>query len=236
MKRFLNITLLIGISLLFIHVYGCDTVSTSIDTDTTTEQSILLETKAHQPTTGLKATGEFSARWQGCDDGDHEEPADHEEGECEGGHDGDEGQVDEDHNCTDDHGDEGTHDEEGYSGNRPARDFYVRFDAQVKKTTRGEVTFTGLGEYEGIDFNGSVTWVEPGRETNELFFGGTVTGGTVTRGCFLFSVQDNGEGINDEADRLQYRLYGSSNAPCHLPDHFPQGYPIAVYEGNLQVH
>ncbi|SMO78648.1 hypothetical protein [Fodinibius sediminis] len=220
---------------------GCDS---PLDyEDSASEQSLLLELEKERerPWSGLMATGEFSAIWQGCEDGEHEEPGDHEEGDCGGDHETHDGEVETDDSCSDDHVDDGHNDDEhtggeGCSGNRPARDFYVQFNAQAKKMTRGDVTFAGLGTYEGIDFNGSVTWVEPGREPHELFFGGEVTGGTVDRGCFLFSIQDNGEGNNAEADRLQYRLYGSGMAPCHIPDHFPKGYPIAVYEGNLQVH
>lgn len=172
---------------------------------------------------GNKATGELRAVWQGCEDehnlGDIEE-GDNSPGDCE-----------------EEHGDEEHDDGQGCLGARPARNFYLKFDAQIKyNVVKGNVTFQGVGDYEGIDFDGDVTWVKPGREANELFFGGEVTGGAITKKCFLFSLQDNGEGKNAEADKLQYRLFGSESTPCSEPDHLPKGYPISVYDGNFNVH
>lgn len=177
-----------------------------------------------KPFVEYKATGELNAKWEGCVD---ENGNTVEEGGCGG---------EEDTTGTGcEHEDE--EGGEGCQGARPAREFYLAFNAQLKDTVaKGQVIFQGTGDYEGIDFNGIVTWVTAGRQPNELFFGGDITGGTVDRGCFLFSVQDNGEGTNVEPDRMQYRLYGSATAPCHYPDHLPKGYPIAVYKGNLQVH
>ncbi len=223
--KLIKITSLILFSSI-IAMYGCDPTVTSNDSETFTETA-LNSVPGANPWTGTKATGEFQAMWQGCEDG-HEEPPNHEEGGCEG-HDGEESHSDD--GLTND-----IHDEVTHSGNRPARDFYVQFDAQLKRDAKGNVTFLGTNDYEGVDFSGPVTWVEHGRNSNELFFGGKITDGTVSRGCFLFSVQDNGEGKKAEADRLQYRLYGSSNTACQIPDHFPRGYPIAVYNGNLKVH
>jgi hypothetical protein len=175
-----------------------------------------------------RSTGELEAEWEGCEDG-HEEPGDHEDGCSE-----DFEYLYEE--CIDDitileHGGEEC------EGARPAREFYLDFNAHLKRdNAKGEVLFRGIGTYKGINFDGDVSWVKVGREPNELFFGGKVTTSTVNRGCFLFSVQDNGEGKNAEADRMQYRLYGSLNSPCHVPNHLPVGYPIAVSDGNLQVH
>lgn len=226
---------LLIIFVLFI-TFGCDSSVTS-NAFETYEGSNISEMKSKSPWIGMKATGEFKALWQGCEE-DHEEPVDHEEGGCQGHEDtgddhGDDGHSDDGHS-DDGHSDDG-HDDSSHGQNRPARDFYVQFDAQLKKEAKGFVTFSGINDYEGVGFTGSVTWVEMGRSSNELFFGGDILDGNVNRGCFLFSVQDNGEGNKAEADRLQYRLYGSSNAPCHVPDHFPKGYPIAVYDGNLSV-
>lgn len=218
---------LIQILILFplIVFFGCDPAPTGEDT-LSSAQSSEEQIVSKIPGSGLLATGEFYALWEGCEDG-HEESPDHEEGGCSG-NDG------EDHH--DDGHEEDGHDDVTHGGNRPAREFYLEFNAQLKNEARGMVNFAGLNEYEDVNFTGHVTWVEQGRSDHELFFGGEVTEGTVSRGCFLFSVQDNDEGKNAEADRLQYRLYGSANAPCHIPDHFPKGYPIVVYYGNLQVH
>lgn len=224
MKLFKKITLILLVST--IALYGCESTISSNDFEATTESTISSIPGAN-PWTGTMATGEFKAIWQGCEDG-HEEFPDHEEGGCKG-HDGEEPH-------SDDGLTEEIHDEVTHGGNRPARDFYVQFDAQLKKGARGFVTFSGLNEYQGIEFSGPVNWVERGRNSNELFFGGEIDNGTVSRTCFLFSVQDNGEGRKAEVDRLQYRLYGSENTPCHIPDHFPKGFPIAVYEGNIKVH
>jgi len=220
MKLFKKVTLILLVST--IALYGCESTISSNDFEATTESSISSIPGAN-PWAGTMATGEFQAIWQGCEGG-HEAPPDHEEGGCKGHDDGD-------HHSEDELNDEVTH-----GGNRPARDFYVQFNAQLKKGAKGNVTFSGTNDYEGVVFSGSINWVERGRNSNELFFGGEINNGTVSRACFLFSVQDNGEGRKAEADRLQYRLYGSENAPCHIPDHFPKGFPIAVYEGNIKVH
>jgi len=230
--------MMLNIVLIFGMLAGCEAPLNY--EDSRSEQSFLLEMKSNQPWAGLKATGEFSALWEGCqddgNDGENGHDGGHDDGDCGGDHEANDIWAEaDDGNCGDDH-DDGGHDDEGCSGNRPARDFYVQFDTQLKKTVKGNVNFLGLGEYEGIDFSGAVTWIETGREENELFFGGEVTDGTVTRNCFLFSLQDNGQGKKAEADRLQYRLYKSSTSQCDEPDHLPKGYPIAVYQGNLTVH
>ncbi|MGM0588758.1 MAG: hypothetical protein ACQETE_10110 [Bacteroidota bacterium] len=200
-------------------VTGCDNPlnEATADHNSAAERAIITASNHSQPGSQLKATGGFSALWQGC--GDNHDGGDQHDGESH-----DNLVVIKDH------------EDEGCQGNRPAREFNVQFNAQSKNWVKGNVTFQGLGEDEGIDFEGSVTWITAGRQDHELYFGGAITEGTVDRNCFLFSVRDNGEGRNADADQLQYRLYGSGHGPCHEPDHLPQGYPIVVYEGNIQVH
>jgi len=210
---------------------GCET---PVDYQgSTLEQSLTtdFELESSQPWFGLKATGELWAAWQGC-----EEENDSGHGEIDDGYMG-EGGDDHGSDFEEDDGDKDHDDGKNCQGARPARDFYLQFDAQLKhERAKGSVTFEGVGEYKGVTFSGAVTWVKAGRAPGELFFGGEVTQGTVERKCYLFSVLDNGQGSLVETDRLQYRLYGSESSPCHEPGHLPQGYPIAVYEGNLVVH
>jgi|GEM_PF-1806057 len=220
-----------GLFLLFGLIVSCNTPS---DIMNEPEAELLnVETKSHNVIPfSNRATGELWAKWQGCED--EHESGDIQDDSCEGGDDGNDSG-----DCEDEHGDEGHEGGQGCQGARPAREFYLQFDAQLKHNkTKGNVTLKGIKEYEGIDFDGTVTWVKSGRESNEIFFGGVVTGSTVNvdRDCFLFYMRDNGEGVNVEADRMQYRLFRSSTAPCNEPDHLPKGYPIAVYEGNLQVY
>jgi len=229
--------LLDGFALIFVAIllFSCD-VSNSVMDDAEKKTSDLLtvqsKTQSGVVADMYRSTGELWARWEGCEDG-HEEPSDHNDG-CPGEHETELVPLFDD--CLDDIS-IAEHEEGKCQGTRPAREFYLDYNAHLfKDKTKGKVSFRGTGSYEGVDFNGNVSWVEVGRGTNELFFGGKITRGTVDRGCFLFSVQDNGEGKIAEADRLQYRLYGSEKAPCHIPSHFPKGYPIALYEGNLQVH
>ncbi|MCG2588839.1 hypothetical protein [Rhodohalobacter sulfatireducens] len=104
------------------------------------------------------------------------------------------------------------------------------------KDVKGAVDFKGRSDYEGVNFNCPVSWIQAGKESNEIVYRCVVNGGGLNRGCLLFSMQDNGEGKNMAADRVLCRLYGFSNAPCHLPDHFPKGFPIALYASTLLVH
>lgn len=230
--KMINLLGLFFIALL-IFLAGCDS-PTGIEEEKSLSAASISEelVKSNIGIDKLHATGEFWAKWQGCDGG-HESPDDH-TGGCSGDHE-DGNTHDDSDGCEGGHSD-GDHGDEGCQGARPARDFYLQFNAKLMKDVKGVVEFKGLKDYEGIDFNGPVTWIQAGKESNEIVFGGEVTGGTVNRSCFLVSIQDNGEGKNMDADRLQYRLYGALNAPCHLPDHFPKGFPIALYEGNLQVH
>lgn len=102
--------------------------------------------------------------------------------------------------------------------------------------TGGRVRFEGVEEDEGIDFSGAVHWVHAGRTSNELFFGGRITAGTLDRECFLFALEDNGRGPGSEPDRMQYRVYDLTRDPCDdPPDHFPKGDPFAVHDGDLMV-
>jgi hypothetical protein len=230
--KLINLLGLIFVTLL-IFLAGCDS-PTGIDEEKSLSVASISEelAKSNFGVDNLHATGEFWAKWQGCD-GDHETQDDH-TGGCSGDHE-DGTTHDDSEECEGGHSD-GDHGDEGGQGARPARDFYLKFNTKFMKNVKGIVEFKGLKDYEGIDFNGPVTWIQAGKESNEIVFGGEISIGTVNRGCFLISIQDNGEGKNMAADRLQYRLYGSSNAPCHLPDHFPKGFPIALYDGNLQVH
>lgn len=229
--KLLNVLGLISVSLLTL-VAGCDS-PTGINQDKSLIAASTSEEMAQtNPEENLHATGEFWAKWQGCD-GEEENPDDH-TGGCSGEHDDDGTSHDDSEECEGGHSD-GDHGDEGCKGALPAHDFYLKFNAQIKNDIKGAVDFKGIADYDGVDFYGPVSWIRAGKESNEIVFGGEVTGGTVNRSCFLISIQDNGEGSNSAADRLQYRLYGA-NAPCHLPDHFPKGFPIALYEGNLQVH
>lgn len=218
--------LIVGFFLLF----GCK-ASTSVDKENMDATHALFQMDG-KVSNGVaedmyRSTGELSAQWVGCEDGGHEP------GGCEGETEAFENIYDD---CIEDIA-IFQHDDGGCQGARPAREFYLEYNAHlIREKAKGRVLFQGTGNYQGIDFNGKVSWVVIGRETNELFFGGKVINGTVNRGCFLFSVQDNGEGVRDEMDRMQYRLYGSGQSPCHIPNHLPIGYPIAVHDGNLQVH
>lgn len=220
------------IAALLVSLTSCDSPIGTAEYESLSTESAFEEMAGINLTdTKLKSTGEFWAEWKGCDK-DHDDSDGH-GCNCSGGHD----DTTHDHtiNSEDEHSDD-NHGGHGGSKARPARDFYLQFHAQLFKDVKGYVNFRGVSDDEGVEFYGPVTWIQAGRETNEIVFGGEVEGGTVQRNCFLFSVQDNGEGANMEADRLQYRLYGSSHAPCHLPDHFPKGFPIELYQGNLQVH
>jgi hypothetical protein len=223
MKRLLMSTFLGLVTL--VYMYGCESTPFGLDEETLTINQAMKVPSGSQ--TGelekFKSTGEFQAKWEGCSDS-HDNVVVLADENCGG--------DDHEGGCQDEH----EHEDGGCQGNRPARQFYVDFNAQQNKGVKGEVLFEGMEEYEGIDFKGQVSWIVEGRESNELFFGGSVTEGTVERNCFLFSVRDNGEGANADADRLQYRLYGQGNGPCHIPENLPKGYPIAVYEGNIQVH
>lgn len=222
MVRLIKIWLIPAVILL---TAACDSTVNSIKPDASSApMAAFTNSGNYAPLIEYKSTGGLMAKWEGCVDENGETV---EEGGCGGEED-----------TTGSGGCEHENEEDtGCQGARPAREFYLAFNARLKDAkANGQVVFKGTGDYTGIDFNGIVTWVTPGRKPNELFFGGDVTGGSVNRGCFLFSVQDNGEGINAEADRMQYRLYGSATEPCSYPDHLPKGYPIAVYSGNLQVH
>lgn len=229
--RFLNFLGLFFVAFLIL-LFGCDSPTGTDEFESISASSISqVMVKTNNKMDKLHATGEFWTKRQGCDGG-HENPDDH-NGGCSKNH--EDGTHDDSEKCGGGHSD-GDHEDEGCQGARSARDFYLQFNAQLKKDVKGDVEFKGMSDYEGIDFHGPVTWIQAGKQSNEIVFGGKVDGGTVNRSCFLISIQDNGEGKNMVADRLQYRLYGSSSSPCHLPDHFPKGFPIALYEGNLQVH
>jgi len=214
--------LVVGLAMLL----GCETPVTNNSPSQVPDPVISSESNNTNHLDNVKATGEFWARWVGCNES-HEV-------EGTGGN--------EDEDCQGEDGEDGHEEGEGCQGNRPALDIYVRFDAQIKNgVIKGDVTFMGVGEYEGIEFHGRVTWLEKGEdvghESNEIFFGGTITEGNIdNRSCFLFALQDNGEGYNTNPDSLQYRLYGN-NATCQEPPcHLPKGHPFAVYDGNLQIH
>lgn len=215
MRPYIIRSTLLTINLLIL--ISCNTsITNNASSDKVTDIVALTAASNASLWVGGKATGEFKAKWAGCED-DHE------------------GIASEDEGC----GGQGGEDEGDGSSPRPSRDFYVNFNVQVKKDIKGEVTFIGI-DNKTVKFNGEVTWVirgetVEGHQSNELFFGGVITDGTVTQKCFLFSMQDNGEGANDLPDRLQYRLY-NSDMPSYMPDHLPKGHPIALYEGNLQVH
>lgn len=203
---------------------GCE-LPTAVDEPTALDATTLaLGSAATQALLGPAAadhtTGAVWAKWQECDQGDG-------------------------------HGDELTtqtgtlsHDDGDCQSRRPARDFFLRVTAHDTTPARGSVELRGTEEYEGIWFRGSVTWYAPGLSSNEAFFGGPIEAGNVGGGCYLVGVQDNSAPAattpqsphSDSSDRIHYRLYGSSQSPCHQPDHFPKGFPATAYRGNVQVH
>ena len=216
----------IGIGLLFaaLFVTACST-PTAIDDDAAIGQ------KTHAARVALhngevlakpgnvdRVTGMVWAKWGECEDGGHEG------GHGEGGHSLDTDDGHEDGDC---------------KVRRPAREFRVRVEAHDTEPARGSVKLHGVNEYDGIWFKGPVTWYGQGSDGNEAFFGGRIEEGTAGAGCYLVGVQDNGEGKAPEGgapDRIHYRLYGSAKSSCHVPDHFPRGFPAKAYRGNMQVH
>jgi hypothetical protein len=226
MKNLTKNSLIVVLS--FFLLNACEPSAVSENSEKFSENDLeTLKLSERSPySTMLKSTGGVWAFWEGCPDG--HESNNTEDSECPGG--------DDEHEEGECEGEEG-HEDGDCRRARPARDFRLEYNAQLKSgEPKGRVSFEGVNDFLGIGFNGKVTWVEEGRASNELFFGGKVTGGTVTQKCFLFSIQDNGQGMNANADRMQYRLFGQSHQACNDPDHLPIGYPIAVYRGNLQVH
>ncbi|HKJ33037.1 MAG TPA: hypothetical protein VKA34_14470 [Balneolales bacterium] len=205
MKSIKKYRLLLAVGLVIL--IGCDTTNTNYNAVSNSDSVLLSDIIKANPRNSVQATGGFYANWVGCDDG-HMDSEQHDDG-----------------------------DDEGCGKNRPAQDFYVTFNVKVNKDTTGVVNFKGIGIYEDVTFKGHVTWVKEGKESNELFFGGLITGGTesINWKCFLFYIRDNGEGVINDPDRLQYRLY-DADVPPYYPDHYPKGYPFSVYRGNLQVY
>lgn len=242
MKLFKIYSLILSLGLAIL--IGCESPINN-NSELTVDTEISSENEDTQKNVILKATGEFTAKWTGCEN--------EQDGQDHGGCGGD---CDESDNGT---GEDGCDHEEddgtvNTCGNpHPAKEFYMRFDAQfdsLKEITKGEVVFKGIGSYKDIEFTGRVIWVQRWPDKNyagiertdkDLLFGGIITGGTVKKKRFLFSIRDNGQGKNSEADRLQYRVYGKEGEdtcgpPNSFPNGYPKGYPIALEEGNLMVH